>query len=732
MVLQKVVFVRCGCPVPELSADWSEANVIHIPVSTVMVQMPNTLSKVYMMGQRSKVAAIESNRWISDATPEVVTDMRDGIIRRLDLAPNGIPSTRMTLSFSSGLFPDASSGFRLHLVEDGVEETPLAQTECIYPASGDDQQPLNSVLDAAFNSVPGWVDAGNVWVLTTGEASIEPSTSLSYTMYFDNQLPMGLSLMGDATSCGGGQDLQFKIDRDFAPNNRPIYHRLHDLPGGFPDVLITEPRSLGPLADDPKILARQFIDSDPGESTPLGRAELMKLMALMLGSVETGNALFETIETRYNHAKAIAAKAKHRPTVMVGKPGTWNEAARNSWMITVGSTYVGEFLRDANVEYRNSDDSVNQAICGSGCGACPSGTSDTRCSVKIDDYLDLFRYADYWISAGIGANCWSGSCNFAITSDSLLAENREIFSQFLPMQCGSLIGLDKSQLDGTGNTYWELGRVRPDLVLMDLVTLMHPDVGIQEETTFFRMLPPLTNNTGVPSCPRIFLPEMPEGGTVHVSSLFDVVVSSPPNPIIGASRFEVLDRLYPNTNALVAEALEVDVSDMEIAMSNSREAGNAGFSIAVTARVLGCQDHFCGAQVASKLDAAEQVIEKGFDLNWVAVKRDTSRSTIVLDREGDIIPLEALLADDDSVDTVSVSTATSESNTESDESDQTENIGSGTTVGIVIGVLAAFVVAILATFKVAYAKGAKDTLASYANEKVANKEGPQMVNESIS
>lgn len=80
-------------------------------------------------------------------------------------------------------------------------------------------------------------------------------------------------------------------------------------------------------------------------------------------------------------------------------------------------------LTDAHVEYRNFDDSINKGICGSGCGVCPSGQSDTRCSIDINDYLDLFRSSDYWIAAGVGGNCWSASCNFELDSESLLAQN---------------------------------------------------------------------------------------------------------------------------------------------------------------------------------------------------------------------------------------------------------------------------------------------------------------------
>ena len=315
------------------------------------------------------------------------------------------PCPSSSKSFSDGTFADSTDGFRLELVRDETEEV-LGVTECFVP-SNSDTTPLEQVLDQAFNSIPDWVDAGNLWILQAGEINAEPSTSLSYTLYFDHQLDMDLSLSTTpcSSSDGGASSLAAStivglVDRDEAPSNRPIYHRLHNLPGGFPDVLLTEPRSLGPLSNDPKIRARQFLDADPGEETPLGRAELMKLVALLMGSVETGNTLFETIEMRYNAAKALASKASKKPTVMVGKPGTWNEAARNSWMITVGSTYIGQMLRDANAEYRNGDDSVADELCGSGCGVCPSGTSDTRCSIGINDYLDLFQSSDYWIAAG--------------------------------------------------------------------------------------------------------------------------------------------------------------------------------------------------------------------------------------------------------------------------------------------------------------------------------------------
>ena len=685
---QKVVLVRCGCTIPALSSDWMGANVIHVPVSSVMVQMPSTLTKFYMMGQRSKITAVESTRFLTDGTPEVVTDIRDGTLVTLDRAPNGQPSTLIKLSFSGGTFSGNNTGFRLHLSKAdctvGDDLCVIKSTSCVLPEV-DDTTVLDEMLHeslSVFNSIPEWVEGGNVWILSKGIANNEPATSLSYEIYFDSQLPMSLSILGDTAACGNAE-MEVIVTRDVASSRNPIYHRLHDLPSGFPDVLVTEPRSLGSLADDPKILARQFIDSDPGEETPLGRAELMKLTSLLVGSESTGNSLFELIKTRYMRAKEIARTAQHRPTVMVGKPGSWNEAARNSWMITVGSTYVGQFLRDANVEYRNSDDSINEQVCGSGCGVCPSGTSDTRCSVPITEYLNLFRWADYWISAGIGANCWSASCNFEITSDALLEQNREIFSQFLPMRCGSVLALDKAH-GPNGNPYWDIGRLRPDLILEDLVSLMHPDVEMTGETTFFRMLPPPTNLTGLEACPRTLLPPTPESGTVHITGSF-VLEASPPSDteFMGSPKFIIFDKLYSSVNTAVAKELNVDPEDMEISMLNDVDQGF--FPFAVTVRVSNCKNNKCGLEIGKQMNAIVSVIHEALDTAWVSdVKQIPSHPIVVLDNSEEKIPLIDLY----------------------DES----NTGGVSTVGLTVGVIGAvlvYIASIAVTYKVAFAKGTK-------------------------
>jgi hypothetical protein len=64
----------------------------------------------------------------------------------------------------------------------------------------------------------------------------------------------------------------------------------------------------------------QFIDTDAGESTPLGRAELLKLHGLIFGVAKTAQAIFDSIVVNYQAAMRVAAVAKRRPSAIHSVP----------------------------------------------------------------------------------------------------------------------------------------------------------------------------------------------------------------------------------------------------------------------------------------------------------------------------------------------------------------------------------------------------------------------------
>ncbi len=92
----------------------------------------------------------------------------------------------------------------------------------------------------------------------------------------------------------------------------------------------------------------------------------------------------------------------------------------------------------------------------------------------------------------------------AQTMDDLVAGNYSLtpdgdarhFSRFLAFQCGQVWANDnRNDVSlGTGNPFYEEGVVRPDLVLLDLVTILHPDAFPETAKSlyFYRAVTPLT------------------------------------------------------------------------------------------------------------------------------------------------------------------------------------------------------------------------------------------------
>jgi iron complex transport system substrate-binding protein len=372
------------------------------------------------------------------------------------------------------------------------------------------------------------------------------------------------------------------------------YTRLLDAavnPRGLPDVLVTGSGNITRaswVANVTTFEARRFIDNDAGETSPLGRAELMKLYGILCGVEDTAVAIFSTIEDDYEEAKRVALQAKRRPSVMLGLPFS------GSWSVTRGSSYVGQFLRDANVEYKNALNAV------------PSPLNATS-------YLATFSQAQFWINA----NCFTGT-GIPCTLDQVAAGNatrtpqgdRPIFTQFLAFQCDNVFGND-GQLTpiSVGNPFFEEGVVRPDLILKDLVQIMHPDLDFEHTRYFYRQMSNLTDRTGVPECPFVDFPSIPQGG-VYVTRLYRVS---------GLTGSALLDAVHPTLKPLVSTRLGVPASMFEIYLT-AQQPRNDSVQFAINWLVPCPQPRpECGIDAARKLETiTEQIV-----LGWIGALAPT-------------------------------------------------------------------------------------------------------------
>ena len=212
-----------------------------------------------------------------------------------------------------------------------------------------------------------------------------------------------------------------------------------------PDVLVaygvTAPSSgqLGRLAS---MGVRVIYDADYLEENPLARCRWIKLFGLLAGKQAMADSVFEDVSVRYNElAGRVRRSVRDRPSVLLGAP--WEDV----WYISPSNSYTGRLIEDAGGDYLFSDLRESNSV-----------------PFSVEAVFKRAADADIWINPGT-----SDSMSEIATADHRLSA--------LPV-CGSgeVWNNRKRITPEGGNDYWESAVVRPDLLLMDFVYIIHPEL----------------------------------------------------------------------------------------------------------------------------------------------------------------------------------------------------------------------------------------------------------------
>lgn len=189
------------------------------------------------------------------------------------------------------------------------------------------------------------------------------------------------------------------------------------------------------------------------ESTPLGRAEWIKFVALFFDRGKEAEEIFTQMEARYLKLTALTRDVDRRPTVITNTP------YGGHWSVSGGNSFISHYLQDAGAAY------VWQK------------TGDTG-SIPMDIELvyDRGLTADFWINTGI----WTSLAQ-ALRSDPR-------FAAFKSLQTGKLFNNNKRLNAAGGNDFWESGMVQPDVILADLIRIFHPELLPDHKLYYYRQL----------------------------------------------------------------------------------------------------------------------------------------------------------------------------------------------------------------------------------------------------
>lgn len=230
-----------------------------------------------------------------------------------------------------------------------------------------------------------------------------------------------------------------------------------------PDVIFTNGYGFPDFDTHPVLIEAGLpvvINADYMDTTPLGRAEWGKFIAVFYNAEAQANELFEQTVAKYNEYKALVEDVESKPTVFFNTP--WE----GTWYMPGGESYMATFVADAGGNYLWSDDPST--------GTLYLGFEDV-----IAKGADT---ADIWLNPG----------GFSFTADDVLAAD-ERFADFAAYQNAGLWNNNKVLSPNFGNDFFESGTANPDLVLADLIYIFHPDIMMEAypdfETTYYQQLP---------------------------------------------------------------------------------------------------------------------------------------------------------------------------------------------------------------------------------------------------
>lgn len=189
------------------------------------------------------------------------------------------------------------------------------------------------------------------------------------------------------------------------------------------------------------------------EMTPLGQAEWIKFVGLLLGMEEVANSKFSVIENRYNELKALTAggEVKKRPVVFSG------EIHGGNWYAVGGKSFLAQLFKDAGADYFLKDDDRSGGV-----------------TLDFETVYNQADEADYWRIV----NSYPG-----IYSYKALQDQDPRYADFRAFKEKGVIYCNMRE-----KPFYESMPTEPEVVLADLLHIFHPDLLPDHTPVYYDLL----------------------------------------------------------------------------------------------------------------------------------------------------------------------------------------------------------------------------------------------------
>ena len=194
-------------------------------------------------------------------------------------------------------------------------------------------------------------------------------------------------------------------------------------------------------------------NADYLETSILGRAEWIKAFGKIFGREAEADSIFTAIVTHYDQLKAKTQDLTIRPSIFSGI------MYGATWFLPGGNNWSARLFQDAGGDYLWRDD-----------------TSNGWLEISFESVYDKAGQADFWIGTA------------TVNSLDQLQGQDERYASFNSFKEKTVFNYGKRISPGGGYDYFESGYARPDLVLADLIAILHPDLMPDHQLYYFEQL----------------------------------------------------------------------------------------------------------------------------------------------------------------------------------------------------------------------------------------------------
>ena len=359
---------------------------------------------------------------------------------------NGASNGSLDVFCTEKFIPEFATGFRIHSTPDG-ESSLITITN---PWQGADFEQHIFVARAGEKAPRGF--AGQVI-----KAPISKAVCMSsgYVAMFD--------ALGAIEKVKGVSGINFITNEYIRDPKSQVADIGYDANLDFERIVALQPDlvMMYGVAGENSLLTAKFRElnipymyiGDYVEQSPLGKAEWLYVVAEITDNHEMADSLFGAVKHNYqNLASRIVNETTSRPRVMLNTP------YRDIWFLPSAENYMVRLIADAG-------------------GEAYASTAEGNSSQPIDSekaYL-LASQADAWLNVG------------ACTSLAELKAQNPRFQQMPAVRNHKVYNNNLRRTAAGGSDFWESGIVRPDIILQDLVTILHPEI-TAEELTYYEQL----------------------------------------------------------------------------------------------------------------------------------------------------------------------------------------------------------------------------------------------------